>query len=210
MVIYLIGSLRNPKVPEVAARLRRDGHDVFDDWFAAGPEADDFWRDYERGRGHSLPEALDGYAARHVFGFDRHHLDRCEAAVLLLPAGRSGHLELGYVIGAGKPGYILLEDDPERYDVMYAFAKGVYFNVEDLCLELTGSNVNGVEERGFLAPAHSGSSALSVRAVERCEDELPTAGTGSLGLVPRPRSAEAGDKGSADGCAVERDRPEGD
>lgn len=120
-MIYLIGSLRNPKVPEVANALRKEGYEVFDDWYAAGPEADDKWRDYEKGRGHSYKEALDGYAARHVFEYDHFHLNRALAGALILPAGKSGHLELGYLIGQGKPGFILV-DDPERWDVMYKFA----------------------------------------------------------------------------------------
>ena len=135
-MIYLIGSLRNPEIPKIAERLRAEGHEVFDDWFAAGPEADDFWRDYEKQRGHSLQQALRGYAAQHVFQFDRTHLDRCSAAVLAWPAGKSGHLELGYVVGAGKPGYILLDGQPERFDVMLNFATGVFDKMEDLIAAL--------------------------------------------------------------------------
>lgn len=131
MILYLIGSLRNPQVPLIAHQLREATHEVFDDWYAAGPEADDKWREYEKGRGHSYPEALDGFAAHHVFQFDQTHLHRCEAAVLVLPAGKSAHLELGYTIGQGKPGYILL-DDPKRWDVMYRFAQGVFYTVEEL------------------------------------------------------------------------------
>src|SRR5574337_842045 len=114
--VYLIGSLRNPRVPEVAAAIRAEGYDVFDDWYAAGPEADDYWQKYEQGRGHDFTLALQGYAANHVFNFDRHHLDRCDMGVLLLPAGKSGHLELGYMIGQGKPGFILMDklEDPDR------------------------------------------------------------------------------------------------
>ena len=41
MRLYVIGSLRNPAVPQVAKRLREAGFLVFDDWYAAGPEADD-------------------------------------------------------------------------------------------------------------------------------------------------------------------------
>ncbi len=134
MVIYLIGSLRNAQVPIIAEQLREATHEVFDDWYAAGPEADDKWRDYERGRGRSYPEALSGYAAGHVFDFDRLHLERADAVVLMLPAGRSGHLELGWAIGRGKRGYILLEPEtPEfRYDVMYKFADGVFYSVDEL------------------------------------------------------------------------------
>lgn len=123
--VYIIGSLRNPMIPALAGLLREQlpGVEVFDDWYAAGPEADDKWRDYEKGRGHSFIEALDGYAANHVFEFDKHHLDTSDAAILVLPAGKSGHLELGYVAGRNRFTAILLDpDDPERFDVMYRFA----------------------------------------------------------------------------------------
>src|SRR5258706_8805196 len=126
MVIYLIGSLRNPKVPDIGNYLRSLGMEVFDDWFAAGPIADDSWQEYEKGRGHTFSEALKGYAARHVFAFDFTHLSRCDAGVLVLPAGKSGHLELGYLIGQGKPGYILLDGEDDGSKV-YQPASGVHF-----------------------------------------------------------------------------------
>lgn len=130
--IYVIGSLRNEGIPEVSSTLRTLGLDVFDDWYAAGPEADDYWKKYEIGRGHSYKEALRGHAARHVFEFDKHHLDRCDAAVLVLPAGRSGHLELGYVAGTGKPSFILLDEEDSRFDVMYQFATEVFHSKEEM------------------------------------------------------------------------------
>lgn len=130
--IYVIGSLRNEAIPEVSESLRALGLDVFDDWFAAGPEADDYWKKYELGRGHLYKEALRGHAARHVFEFDKHHLDRCDAALLVLPAGKSGHLELGYVAGSGKPAYILLDGEDSRFDVMYQFATEVFVTKEEM------------------------------------------------------------------------------
>ena len=133
--IYLIGSLRNAQIGEIANKLRAAGHEVFDDWYAAGPEADDYWQKYEIAKGHNYVQGLQGYAAKHVFSFDKFHLDRNDIAVLALPAGKSAHLELGYVIGCGKPGYILL-DNPDRWDVMYQFASGVFYSVDDLVAEL--------------------------------------------------------------------------
>lgn len=106
--------------------------EVFDDWHAAGPQADDYWRDYEKARGHGQAEALKGWAAQHVFEFDKYHLDRSAGAVLLWPAGKSCHLEFGYIIGQGKPGWILLDGEPERYDVMLNFASGVFNSRHDL------------------------------------------------------------------------------
>lgn len=131
-MIYLIGSLRNPVVQDVAARLRLKGFDVFDDWQAAGPEADDYWQKYSNARGHSYKDALRGAAAQHVFAFDKKHLDMADIVVMVMPCGKSGHLELGYAVGQGKKGFILFDKEPERYDVMYNFATDVFFSVEEL------------------------------------------------------------------------------
>jgi hypothetical protein len=131
--IYLIGSLRNPEVPNVATQLRTLGFDVFDDWHAAGPEADDCWMRYEQFKGHDLKQALKGYAAKHVFAFDQHHLGRADIGILVLPAGKSGHLELGYLCGQGKRCYVLFDKEPERFDVMYQFATGgTYYSPSEL------------------------------------------------------------------------------
>lgn len=129
--VYLIGSLRNPEVPVIAAQIRSHGFDVFDDWHAAGPRADDHWKEYEQARGHNYRTALIGYAAEHVFSFDLKHLNRCNIGVLLLPAGKSGHLELGYMRGQGKKCFIWTPpNDTERWDVMYQFAHVVH-NIEE-------------------------------------------------------------------------------
>ena len=112
--------------------MRKFGFEVFDDWFAAGPEADDYWQKYEQSRGRTYDQALKGQAAQHVFGFDLKHLNESDAAVLLAPGGKSAHLELGYMVGRGKPGYVLFETPPERFDVMLNFATGVFFDANEL------------------------------------------------------------------------------
>lgn len=134
--IYLIGSLRNKNVPKIAEALRDYGHEVFDDWYAVGPEADDYWRKYEQYRGKSYKEALGSWAAKHVFAFDKSHIDRCDVGVLLAPAGKSAHLELGYMLGGKKRGYVLFDEEPERWDVMYQFATGIFFDFKELTREL--------------------------------------------------------------------------
>lgn len=165
-VLYLIGSLRNPQIPVIANQLRDVEFDVFDDWYAAGPEADDKWRDYERGRGHSYIEGLAGLAADHVYRFDVRHLDRSDAVILVLPAGRSGHLEFGYSLGKGKPGYIL-HDDPERWDVMYKFATGVFTNLKDLIVNLqAGKSKSNLRSRPFSCDECQRESQLLGRAEE--------------------------------------------
>jgi hypothetical protein len=139
--IYIIGSLRDQNVPAVAAAFRKRGFDVFDDWFAAGPTADDSWREYEIARGHTYEQALEGRAANHVFSYDKSHLDSSDVVVMVLPCGKSGHLELGYSIGRGKKAYILLNGDYDRWDVMYRFATGVFRDLDALIEKVEGDGL---------------------------------------------------------------------
>ena len=139
-VIYLIGSLRNPEIPHIGNRLREIGFEVFDDWFGAGKIADDSFQAYETLKGHSYKQALRGYGARHIFNFDRYHLDRAEIGILVLPAGKSGHLELGRMSGQGKPTYVLFDKEPERWDQMYQFADDLFFSVEEMIDGLKSTN----------------------------------------------------------------------
>lgn len=139
--LYLIGSLRNQRVPLLAKSLRTQLTDVevFDDWFAAGPEADDYWKSYEQERGRTYGEALEGYAARHVFDFDRHHLDTSTHCLLVLPAGKSGHMEIMYAkYGVGARTAILLGEDV-RWDVMYQFVDDVLTSSDEIPNWIAGS-----------------------------------------------------------------------
>lgn len=133
--IYIVGSLRNPMVPKIGNLLRAKGHEAFDDWYSAGPEADDKWQEYERIRGRTYKDALYGEHALDVFAFDKRNLDKSDAGILVMPAGKSGHLELGYLIGKGRKGYVLFDKEPDRYDIMYNFAAEVFFDINELMKE---------------------------------------------------------------------------
>lgn len=136
--IYLLGSLRNSKVPQLAKELRSRGFDVFDDWYAAGPEADDMWQEYEHERGRDFGEALrQGTPASHVFTYDLHHLVASDLVVMLMPCGKSGHLEFGFARGTGHPGFIYFDGgEPDRWDVMYKFASEIAFTLDQLLAHL--------------------------------------------------------------------------
>lgn len=139
--VYLVGSLRNPRIPIIANALRVAGFDAFDDWWSASEDADEWWQAHEKQRGRTYMQALNGWHARNVCAFDEYHLDRSHAGVLVMPAGKSGHIELGYLKGQGKPNYVLFEQEPDRFDVMYRLGKGpygVHFNVESLIVALKG------------------------------------------------------------------------
>lgn len=130
--IYLIGALKNPKVLTLENELRALGFDPFAEWMNPGPHADEFWQKYEKKRGRSYQEALESYHAEHIFNFDVNHLHRCDAGILVMPAGRSAHIEFGYLRGQEKPGFILFDREPRRYDLMYKFASGIFFDKKTL------------------------------------------------------------------------------
>lgn len=164
MKLYLIGSLRNPQIPVLAKLLRTEFPDlvVFDDWYAAGPHADDHWRDYEKARGHNLRTALHGFAAGHVFEYDKYHLETSELVCLVAPAGKSAAIELGYAVRGGSVGFMLLDEEPDRFDVMFKFAPIICYSADELVKEvrpyveasrlqvqtLHTRNGEAVEERG--------------------------------------------------------------
>lgn len=135
-VIYIIGSLKNWKVIDLHLQLEKEGFEPFTSWLAPGPEADDFWKKYTKKRGLTHKEALKDWSAQHIFEFDKTHLDRADVVVMLMPCGKSGHLELGYSLGKGKKGYILFDKEPKRYDVMHIFATDVFYDVDELVKEL--------------------------------------------------------------------------
>jgi len=131
--IYLIGSMKNPQVPLVANRIEKEiGIEAFCDWASPGPDADEYWRDYEKLRGRTFKEAFNGYHARNVFDFDKKHLDRTDGVLMVMPGGKSAHLELGYVVGCGKPAFILFDKEPERFDVMLRFATDIFMSEDEM------------------------------------------------------------------------------
>lgn len=138
MEYYLIGSLRNLEIPVIAEYIRRraPGIEIFDEWWSASEDADDWLQEYFKGRNFNYKEMLNSYVSKHIFEFDKRHLDRVDGAILAMPAGKSGHLELGYMAGLGKPTYILFDKEPERLDQMHQFATDIFFNIDELVEQL--------------------------------------------------------------------------
>lgn len=136
-VVYLIGALANRlNIIDLANRIRSLGYDVFDEWVSPGEEADLKFDEYRKRRGLNYAEVLKTYAAKQIFNFDKSHLDRADIVVLVMPAGKSGHLELGYSAGKGKRTAILMDKEPERIDIMHQFADEIFMTEEDLFLAL--------------------------------------------------------------------------
>lgn len=148
ILVYLIGALKNPRIPEIGNILRGKGYDVMDEWFTPGEHADENWQKYEALRGRSYQEALRGRAATNIYLFDRAYLDLADIVIMVAPAGKSAMLELGYAKGSGKQTYILLDgQDPERYDIMPGLADNVFFDLDALLRALETSNLRDKNEQ---------------------------------------------------------------
>jgi hypothetical protein len=147
--VYVASSWRNKKQQSVVKQLSAVGHEVYDfrhphsvgaqranrgvgfRWSDIDPN----WQQWDPKR---FLEALDDPIAKDGFYSDMDALHWCEACVLVMPCGRSAHLELGYAVGAGKLTAILLEDgEPE---LMYKMADIVSVTLTEIVVSLGASD----------------------------------------------------------------------
>ena len=104
--------------------LREWGHDVYDfknpkpqtgfAWLQIDPDWQT-WSNKEYLAALEHPRALQGYVS------DMEALCTSDACVLVLPCGRSAHLELGYAVGSGsmRTAILLSPDHPTEPELMY-------------------------------------------------------------------------------------------
>lgn len=64
--------------------------------------------------------------AQRAFTEDKKWLDWAEGVILVLPAGRSAHLEAGYAVGQGKLVWAWGSLPKGEWDVMYGFFQALY------------------------------------------------------------------------------------
>lgn len=136
--IYLASSWRNEFQPAVVDALRAAGHLVYDfrhpiegdDGFAWS-EVDADWKNWD------VPTYVRQITSGHPaiergYSYDKSALDWCDTCVMMLPCGKSAHLEAGYAIGQGKPTVFYLR--PERFEpeLMYLLGNGFVTDTDEL------------------------------------------------------------------------------
>lgn len=136
MRVYVASSWRNDWQPDIVRRLRQDHHSVYDfrnpepgntgfAWSSIDPDWQQWtWEQYREALRH--PVAAEG------FRLDMEALTGADATVLVMPCGRSAHLELGYAVGAGQHTAIILGDEQEP-ELMYLMADLVTGSPEQVC-----------------------------------------------------------------------------
>lgn len=149
--IYLASSWRNDQQPEVVNALRHNGHQVYD--FrnpgdsktspVSGDSSGGFrWSDidpsWESWSPWAFTQALGTATATRGYGTDWRGMEWADVGVLLLPSGRSAHLEAGYFAGhPDKSLHILVPELPEP-ELMYLMADGIHLSIESLLKGLRG------------------------------------------------------------------------
>jgi hypothetical protein len=133
----------------VIATLKAAGIDHYD--FRNPPNSTAFsWAQVGGLAGSSTPQAtylklIDHPIAVAGYQVDLAAMQRADTFVLVLPCGRSAHLELGWAVGAGKRTAILLED-PATPELMYRMVDYLAPSLFDLLGWL------GVEDRPDATP----------------------------------------------------------
>ncbi len=139
MKIYVAGSWKKSVLhEEVVRELKKAGFEVYD---FKHPTKDDngfHWSDidpkYKEWTASQFKRNLEHPIANNGFAKDFSAMMNADACVLVLPSGRSSHLEAGWFIGEGKPVLILLSDgEPE---LMYKMAEGVCLSIFEVVKEL--------------------------------------------------------------------------
>lgn len=140
--IYVASSWRNTEHPVVVEMLRQRGHEVYDfrnprpgDHGFAWSEIDPSWEGWTPWRFRQL---LDDPIAVNGFASDFAAMEWADTFVLVLPCGRSAHLEAGWAVGAGKPTALLLHEDKFEPELMYRMAALIACDLNEVADWLDG------------------------------------------------------------------------
>lgn len=128
--IYLASSWKNPHHGMVLDTLRDQGFEVYDFRDPAPGVPGFLWSDidkrWESWSSQDFIQGLSPPVATTQFGLDYMALDWANCGVLLLPCGKDAHMEAGWLVGAGKRLFILLDPEVPASELMYrmAYASG--------------------------------------------------------------------------------------
>jgi NTP pyrophosphatase (non-canonical NTP hydrolase) len=201
--IYVASSWRNPIQQEIVAVLREAGHEVYDFRNPAPGNKGFAWSEVNPDWLQWTPEQFvsdlySGHAAvERGFAFDKSALDWADTCVLVLPCGRSAHLEAGYATGQGKQTVFYLHPDKFEPELMYLLGDGCVTTHDALLAMLAcSSESRGFDQRQLASwfDSNGGRPSLlsGIRRVRKELDELLAAGeAGDIESV-REEAADVG------------------
>ena len=151
--IYVASSWRNALQPSIVRLLREAGHEVYDFRNPAPGQHGFAWSEVNPNWLAWTPEQFvhDLYAGNPAvergFAFDKDALDWADTCVLVLPCGRSAHLEAGYAAGQGKLTLFYLHPDKFEPELMYLLGHGCVTSPTELLAVLGREGTDGNEVR---------------------------------------------------------------
>ena len=126
--VYVASSWRNEHQPGVVAALRADGIDVYDFRHPAAGDDGFAWREVEAAAkpwdAAMLTRALAHPRSAEAFASDFGGMRAATACVLVLPCGKSAHLEAGWLAARGCP-LVVFMPEPSEPELMYRLAPGL-------------------------------------------------------------------------------------
>jgi hypothetical protein len=137
MRIYVASSWRNEARQQATVRaLRADGHEVYDFRNPAPGDHGFGWRQCvdtpQPWSAETMREVLKHPIAQAGFQKDMVALSGADATVLVLPCGRSAHLELGWATGAGRKTVVLLDDPISEPELMYLACDAICVSLDEV------------------------------------------------------------------------------
>ena len=115
--IYVASSWRNPHQPKIVDALREAGHEVYDFRNPAPDKSGFSWHDLDpfwtEWTADEYVAALHNPLAQAGYALDFEAMNWADTFVLVLPCGRSAHLELGWACGKGKESILQTCDGQE-------------------------------------------------------------------------------------------------
>jgi hypothetical protein len=144
MRIYVASSWRNETRQQATVlALRECGHAVYDFRNPSPGDHGFSWRQCATPEQLKDPtkfrdQVLTHPVAQVGFAKDMHALSMAEATVLVLPCGRSAHLELGWAAGARQKTIVLLDDPISEPELMYLACSKLCVSIAEVVRELGG------------------------------------------------------------------------
>lgn len=122
--IYIASSWKNEKdVKRIAGLLKHQGFEADNFTYASTGRYVFHYEELGDLKQFDAITFLRSEKAMKAFHEDRKWIDWADGVLLILPAGKSAHLEAGYAVGKGKFLIIYQEHFPKgEFDVMYGFA----------------------------------------------------------------------------------------
>lgn len=142
MRIYVASSWRNEARQQATVRaLRSLGHDVYDFRNPSPGDHGFSWRQCASPEQLKDParfrnEVLSHPIAQAGFAKDMGALSSADATVLVLPCGRSAHLELGWAAGHGQHTIVLLDDPISEPELMYLACTSLAVSIDEVVARL--------------------------------------------------------------------------